>query len=169
MKTDLGIEPRNRDAACSGRCIALIEDSPADTKMIRFALHEVDPAINVMAFERGTDALQYFAAASVNDTCMPCDLLLVDLNLPALSGLEVLELIRANDHLRMLPVVILSGSSNPSDVERCYLAGANSYVTKPTNLDDLLAIMARLVTYWYDCASLPSGSLVAPRALAPGN
>ena len=164
MRTDSAPAPQRHDAACSGRRIALIEDNPADTKMIRFALHEVDPAIDVMAFEGGADALQYFAAASMNDAFMPCDLLLVDLNLPALSGLQVLERIRANDHLRMLPVIMLSGSSNARDVERCYLAGANSYVTKPTNLEDLLAIMARLVSYWYDCASLPTRSLVAPRA-----
>ena len=144
MKTDSGAAPQRHDAACSGRCIALIEDNPADTQMIRFALREVNPAIDLVAFEGGVEALQYFAAAKVNDTFMPCDLLLVDLNLPALNGLEVLERIRANDHLRMLPVVILSGSSNPNDIERCY---------KPARTPMLRSLLIWRIS-WRSCSGL---------------
>ena len=56
----------------------------------------------------------------------------------------------------MLPVIVMSGSSSYEDIDRCYSAGANSYISKPSQLEDILALAGRLVSYWFDCAKLPN-------------
>jgi CheY-like chemotaxis protein len=81
-----------------------------------------------------------------------------------LSGFELLERIRASEGLKAVPVLVMSGSSNPTDVERCYGAGANSYICKPRHLADLFFIGFQLVAYWSKCVKLPakrSGGLVS--------
>jgi two-component system response regulator len=79
----------------------------------------------------------------------------LDLNLPIVSGFEVLEFLKADPKLRGLPVVVLSGSNSQPEIERCYAAGANSYFCKPTGIQQVFDMAAELVTYWFDHARLP--------------
>src|ERR1035438_10183812 len=68
-----------------------------------------------------------------------CDLVLLDLNLPGITGFEVLETIKSTPHMNTVPVVVMSGSCSVEDIEKSYRTGANSYVSKPAQLEDLLA------------------------------
>jgi CheY-like chemotaxis protein len=130
--------------------VAVIEDNPADADMLRYALQQAGTPLEIVVLPDGSQALSY-----LRDNAPACNLVLLDLNLPILSGFDVLKSIKTNDTLKKLPVVVLSGSSNYEDIDRCYRAGANSYVCKPNQLSDILAMAVHLVTYWFDCAKLP--------------
>jgi CheY-like chemotaxis protein len=136
--------------------IALVEDNPADAQMFQMALNRAGLPVQITLLEDGLAALEYLTGCNPQNTPRPCDLVLLDLNLPRLSGFEVLESIRATQNLMTLPVIVMSGSSNPSEVERCYRAGANSYICKPTHFDEILSTAAQFLAYWSHCVRLPA-------------
>ncbi|MEO8595771.1 MAG: response regulator [Candidatus Solibacter sp.] len=135
--------------------IALMEDNPADAELFRFALEQTGREFEFLVFKNGSDALHYVDNFERAGESPRCDLMILDLNVPVVSGFEVLEHMRSTDELRKVPVVVISGSSNHEDVNRCYAAGANSYISKATNVDEILAITAGIVHYWFECVQLP--------------
>jgi two-component system response regulator len=143
------------------RKILIIDDNPADSKMLKSAIARRDPSIETMVLEDGEEAIKYFSSGRWPDA--PPELILLDLNLPLVSGFEVLEFLKANPELRRFPVVVLSGSSNPFEIERCYAAGANSYICKPVGLQQVFDMAAQIVSYWFDHATLPKGLAASAR------
>lgn len=137
-----------------GRKIVVVEDNPADAMTIRIALARRDPDIELVVLEDGARALDYFSSATKNGDVPPCSLILLDLNLPKVSGFEVLTFLKKDAELRKVPVVVLSGSSSQQDVDRCYASGANCYICKPTGINEVFAMTAELVTFWFDYATL---------------
>ena len=135
--------------------IVLVEDNPADAHMLRAALEQTGMSIDVVSLTDGADAVQYFSGDNIEDVLRNCDLVLLDLNLPRVSGFEVLEHIKGSEDLKRLPVIVMSGSSDPSEIERCYRTGANSYICKPTHLDEIFDTAVQFVAYWSHCAKLP--------------
>ena len=81
-------------------------------------------------------------------------IILLDLNMPGTDGREVLNDIKNNDDLKMIPVIVLTTSSDARDIESCYKAGANSYVTKPVDLPGFLLAMQRLKDWWFEVVVL---------------
>jgi chemotaxis family two-component system response regulator Rcp1 len=136
--------------------IALIEDNPADAQMFQMALNRTGIPTEVTLLEDGLTALEYLTGNNPQNLPRPCDVVLLDLNLPRLNGFEVLESIRATHSLMTLPVIVMSGSSNPVEVERCYRAGANSYICKPAHFDEILSTAAHFMAYWSFCVRLPA-------------
>ena len=132
-----------------GRKIIIVEDNPADAKTLRVALARRDPDIETMVLEDGVRAIEYFTEMKT------ADLILLDLNLPIVSGFEVLEFLKSDPQLKKLPVVVLSGSSSQQEIERCYAAGANSYMCKPTGIQQVFDMAVQLITYWFEHAKLP--------------
>jgi CheY-like chemotaxis protein len=132
-----------------GRKIIIVEDNPADAKTLRVALARCDPDIETMVLEDGVRAIDYFTEMKT------ADLILLDLNLPIVSGFEVLEFLKSDPQLKKLPVVVLSGSSSQQEIERCYAAGANSYMCKPTGIQQVFDMAVQLITYWFEHAKLP--------------
>jgi len=139
--------------------ILLVEDNPADAQMLQTALRQAGEATEVILMTNGVKALEYLAGEN-RSSGRPCDLVLLDLNLPGLGGFDILKHLRACEDYNSLPVIVMSGSSDPMEVERCYRAGANSYICKPTHLDDILATTAEFVAYWSHCVRLPSRGLL---------
>ncbi len=92
-----------------------------------------------------------------------CDIVLLDLNLPRVGGFEVLEYIRQRKDLKSLPVIIMSGSTDVDEIDRCYQAGANSYICKPIHLDQILFTAASLLTYWSKCVKTSFQAFGIPR------
>ncbi len=135
--------------------IVLIEDNPADSKILKMALARRDPTIQTVLLEDGAEAIEFFSTESRSSGVAHCDLILLDLNLPYVSGFDVLEFLKSHPELKKTPVIVLSGSSSPPDVERCYLAGANSYICKPTGIDAVFNMVDHLVAYWLEQAQLP--------------
>lgn len=142
------------------RKIVIVEDSPADAKILRLALAEQDPALEIVVLEDGRRAIDFFASAQKSGDTLPCDLILLDLNLPRVSGYEVLEFLKCDTELKRIPVVVLSGSSSQQDVERAYTCSANSYICKPVGIDEVFGMAAQLVTYWFECAKRPGSQRV---------
>ena len=138
-----------------GKKIIIIEDNPADAKTLRVALARRDPEIETMVLDDGVRAIEFFTHSLLDEETEPADLVLLDLNLPIVSGFEVLEFLKSDPQLRKLPVVVLSGSSSQHEIERCYAAGANSYMCKPTGIQQVFDMAVQLITYWFDHAKLP--------------
>ena len=137
----------------SSHALLLAEDSPEDTDLILAALAPLAPADMVMRCTDGVAALDYFLARDAHAGRSMDDqprIALLDLNLPKISGLEVLRELRENPLTRLLPVVILSASTEQRDVRAAALLGANSYVRKPLDYGRLRETVALLGRYWLD-------------------
>ena len=88
-------------------------------------------------------------------------LILLDLNLPGTDGREVVSIIKQSKTLKTIPVIVLSTSSNPKDIEDCYQFGANSYMLKPININDLRTSVKMMLDYWFQAAILPASIVPA--------
>jgi two-component system response regulator len=133
------------------KIILLIEDNPDDEELTRLAFEESRVANELVVTRDGQDALDYlFAAgkyASRNVEEKP-QLILLDLKLPKVDGLEVLRRIRADERTKILPVVILTTSKEESDLVASYKLGVNSYIRKPVDFNQFLDAMRQLGLYW---------------------
>jgi CheY-like chemotaxis protein len=129
----------------------LVEDNPDDEELTRRALKEGNIVNDVVVARDGVEALDYLFGTGVyagRDLSRQPHLILLDLNLPKLSGLEVLERLRADARSRLIPVVILTSSSEEEGVLACYQKGANSYVRKPIEFHHFADAVRQLGLYW---------------------
>jgi len=131
--------------------VLLVEDNPNDELLTLRALRRENIANQVVVLRDGQEAVDFLfgtgAHAGRNVSVLP-QVLLLDLKLPKLSGLEVLERIRADDRTRTLPVVILTSSAMDRDIVEGYRLGANSYVQKPVSAEEFKEAVQRLGLYW---------------------
>src|SRR5574340_1347197 len=131
--------------------ILLVEDDPNDVLLIQRAFRNARLANPVSITNDGDEAVNYLSGAGKfanrDEYPMPI-LVLMDLKLPRRSGLEVLEWIRQQNPLCRLPVIVLTSSSQSSDINRAYDLGANSYLTKPVSFESLLEMVKTLNMYW---------------------
>lgn len=132
------------------RPILLVEDNPDDERLTLRALHRGHLANPVVVARSGDEALQLLF--SLNP--LPC-VVLLDLKLPRVDGLEVLRQIRGRDRTRLLPVVVLTSSSEDRDIVESYSLGANSYVRKPVNIDEFTEAVRQLGLFWALINELP--------------
>jgi CheY-like chemotaxis protein len=123
--------------------ILLVEDNPDDAALTELALRGTIPA-SLQVARDGQEALDYLFNPA-ND--LP-RLVLLDLGLPNIHGLEVLRRIRENERTRLTPVVILTSSTAPDDITTGYRYGANSYVCKPLDFDQFSGLVRQLGSYW---------------------
>jgi two-component system, response regulator len=135
----------------SEKTILLVEDNPDDEALTLHALDQYKLSNQVVVARNGVEALDYLFAtgphAGRDPDCLPT-VVLLDLKLPKIDGLEVLRRIRANDHTRLLPVVLLTSSNQEEDRIRGYTLGANSYVRKPVDFDSFVHAAGQLGLYW---------------------
>lgn len=133
------------------KIILLVEDNPDDEMLMLRALEKNRIANEVIITRDGVEALDYLFARNkyegrnINDTPQ---LILLDLKLPKISGLEVLQQLRTDERTRYTPVVILTSSSEQQDVVSSYDLGANSFVQKPVDFDAFIEAVRQLGTYW---------------------
>lgn len=142
----------------SDATILIIEDSPEDYEACVTALTEDSNMANPTKWcESGDDAIDYLRKrgkyADENHS-MP-GVILLDLNLPGTDGRDVLAMLKNDPETKRLPVVVMTSSKDQRDIDRCYDAGANSYVVKPVDLDGFMSAMARLRDYWFKIVVLP--------------
>lgn len=131
--------------------ILLVEDNLDDVILTRRAFRKASLLANLRVTENGELAIDYLSGAGpyANRDQHPWPgLVLLDLKLPRKSGLEVLRWIRAQPAMRDLPVVVLTSSRQPEDIERAYALGANSYLEKPVDFESLQKLVATLHLYW---------------------
>ena len=132
------------------RSILLVEDNKDDEIMTLDALVSAGVTNPVMVVRDGAEALDYLLIQgqyASRESEPPC-VVLLDLKLPRVSGLEVLRRVRENESTRRLPVVVLTTSSEQEDIDKCFGNGANSYVRKPVEFDRFLDAVRQLGLYW---------------------
>jgi CheY-like chemotaxis protein len=131
--------------------IVLIEDNAADVELTLDALRQNKLANRVKVLNDGEKALDYLLKACAPETDPQCSrpqLILLDLKLPKVSGLEVLQRLRADERTRYIPVVVLTSSAEDRDRIESYRLGVNSYIVKPVDFDDFTRVVAEIGMYW---------------------
>ncbi len=140
--------------------ILLVEDNPDDAELTLLAFEEAKIANPVVHIEDGLEALDYLFARGRHAARDPSDLpviILLDLKLPGLGGIEILTAIRGNEHTRRIPVVILTSSDEEKDRLAAYGQYANSYVRKPVDHDEVVSAARQLGVYWVMVNLAPPG------------
>jgi two-component system response regulator len=133
------------------KVILLVEDNPDDELLTLRALRKNGVTGEVVVARDGVEALDYLfgtGAHAGRDTSVMPQLILLDLKLPKIDGFEVLRRLRADERTRLLPVVILTSSSEQQDMLEGYGLGANSYVRKPVNFEQFVRAVEQLKLYW---------------------
>jgi len=143
----------------TAHAILLVEDNPADVKITQRALRDSGLPVDLLVARDGQEAIEYLlrqGTQSTNPDWRVPDLILLDINLPRLTGLQVLERIRATPGLRATPVVVLTTSRRQEDVQRMYAAGANTYIEKPQDFSRFVQVLQNIQRYWLETAILPA-------------
>lgn len=133
-----------------GRTILLVEDNPHDVELTMVAFEKSGVANEIVVARDGKEALDYLWGRGLHageDQRLP-EVILLDLNLPKIGGLSVLKQIRSHERTRRLPVVVLTSSTEDSDLIRSYDLGANSFVRKPVDFVQFTAAARQLGLYW---------------------
>src|SRR5437016_1898069 len=132
------------------RPILLAEDNPNDVELTLTALHSLNLANEIVVVHDGAQALDFLRRQNrfANREDLPPAVVLLDLKMPKVDGLDALRQIRADARLHTLPIVILTSSREESDLVRGYELGANAYVVKPVNFDEFLRAVSQLGVFW---------------------
>lgn len=136
--------------------ILLVEDNPADVELTRNAFKEANLDHRLEVAEDGDQALSLLRREGGYAAAARPDLVLLDLNLPGTGGMEVLQAMKQEDALKRIPVVVLTSSASPQDVDRCYDLFAAAYVVKPMIFDRLVEIVKQTESFWFGVATLAS-------------
>ncbi|WP_173173045.1 response regulator [Pseudomonas tohonis] len=141
--------------------ILLIEDNPRDLELTLVALERSQLANDVIVLRDGAEALDYLFRR--NDHAQRADgnpaVMLLDLKLPKIDGLEVLKAVRDTPELRSIPIVMLTSSREEPDLQRAYELGVNAYVVKPVEFKEFVAAISDLGIFWAVLNEPPPGSL----------
>ena len=133
------------------RDILLVEDNPDDVELTRIAFEQANIPNRLVVARDGAEALDYLHARGSHAGRDPAQLpalVLLDLNLPKIDGREVLQAIRSDPATQALPVVVLSTSREPADVQSTYALHANSYIQKPLDFQQFLWAVKQVALYW---------------------
>ena len=135
--------------------ILLIEDNPGDARLVREALKDLHVSHELQVAPDGIQAMEDLRRINKNRTEIRPDIILLDLNLPKKSGLEILSEIKSDEVLKRIPVIILTASQNQDDIREAYNRHANCYIIKPLGLKEFFEIISSLEKLWLNIASLP--------------
>jgi chemotaxis family two-component system response regulator Rcp1 len=135
--------------------ILLVEDSPGDVRLTREAFRGGKVHINLHVAWDGAEAMAFLRREGEHANVPRPDLILLDLNLPKKDGREVLEEIKENPDLKIIPVVILTTSSFEADILRSYQLHANCYITKPVDFAGFLQVVSTIDDFWLSVVKLP--------------
>lgn len=135
--------------------LLLVEDDPGDVVMTREALSDARVLHNLHVIDNGESAVAFLRREGRYSDVPRPDLIFLDLNLPRLDGREVLALIKADESLRKIPVVILTTSDAEEDIARSYDLHANAYVTKPVDFDAFIHVVRQVDDFFLSVARLP--------------
>lgn len=139
--------------------ILLVEDNPDDAALTLRALEKNDIDNNMVRVAgNGVEALDYLFGTGEHkgrDTTVQPQLILLDLKMPKMDGIEVLRRLRQDDRTRLLPVVVLTSSDEKEDIVKIYNLGANSYIRKPVDFDEFTEAVRQLGVYWLRLNMLP--------------
>ncbi len=130
--------------------ILLVEDDPKDADLTIMALDEYNLSNRVVHVKDGVEAIEYLKYEGKFSTREKEDpaVILLDIKMPRMDGIEVLTIIKEDDKLKMLPVVILTSSQESPDLQKCYSLGVNAYVVKPVDFKDFIESVKNIGVFW---------------------
>ncbi len=140
--------------------ILLVEDNPNDAELTLRAMKKNNLANKVVHLKDGADALDYIfctGAYAARDKNQKPKVILLDLKMPKVDGIEVLRAVKGDERTRSIPVVMLTSSNEDPDVKTCYDLGANSYIVKPVGFENFTKVVAELGMYWVLINQPPGG------------
>ncbi|MGE0267082.1 MAG: response regulator [Candidatus Omnitrophota bacterium] len=132
--------------------VLVAEDDDEYFELLKELMDEAGFGPRVQRFANGEELMTFLSARGRNQAAT---VIMMDLNMPRKTGYEALKEIRANPDLRRIPVVMMTVSSDPMDIARCYESGANSYITKPFDFTQLLETLKVFRQYWIEKVTLP--------------
>jgi two-component system, chemotaxis family, response regulator Rcp1 len=135
--------------------LLLVEDNEGDVEMIRRSLRDATPACNLTVVNDGMEALDYlFKRGNFQSAARP-RLIILDLNMPGMNGKEALKVIKANEQVKNIPVVVFTSSDSPMDIQESYAQHANCYVVKPFDGGVFKTAIRNIVNFWGNLVLLP--------------
>lgn len=137
--------------------ILLVEDNPGDVRLTEEALKESKIAVCMRVASDGVQALAMLRREGEYADHPQPDLILLDLNMPRMDGRELLRLIKSDDQLKHIPVVVLTTSEAEKDIVQAYGLHANCYITKPVELEEFIKIVQSIEGFWLTVVKLPDG------------
>ena len=135
----------------TNRAILLVEDNPSDVNLTKRAFEKKNLANALVVAHDGQEALDYLFGAGAyagRDIANLPACILLDLKLPKVDGVTVLQTIKGDERTRMIPVIVLTSSNEPRDLKACYGLGTNSYIRKPVDFDEFVEVVSHLGLYW---------------------
>lgn len=135
--------------------VLLVEDSPGDIRLTQEAFRAANSDIRLHVAMDGVEALAFLEQQGEHADAPRPDLILLDLNLPKKDGREVLKQIRGDERLKTIPTVILTTSDAATDINQSYKLQANSYLSKPVQLDKFESVVRSINDFWFEKAKLP--------------
>lgn len=134
--------------------ILLVEDNKADIVLMREAFKTIGFDATIETINDGQSALSYLSQVYGNGRCPR--MVILDINLPKLNGLELLAKVRSDTRFGLLPIVIMSSSSAEHDIKKAYKESANCYIVKPTQFDQLVTIAKSINDFWLSVVAMPT-------------
>lgn len=135
--------------------ILLVEDNEGDILLTLEAFKELKVKNTVAVVKDGVEAIDFLKRQGAYAGSRSPHLILLDINMPRLSGIEVLDFIKRDEKLRKIPVVMLTTSSSESDITECYEKSANCFITKPLDFGKFLNVVHSIESFWFTVAQLP--------------
>lgn len=137
--------------------ILVVDDNPGDLRLIQESLREGNVPSRIHSARDGEEALAFLRRQTPFQSAPRPDLILLDLNMPKVGGLEVLKAIKGSSEWKSIPTVILTTSMGDGDIKGCYEAQANAYLVKPTDLGSFANMLSSIQSFWLTLATLPVG------------
>lgn len=135
--------------------ILIVEDNPADVRIVQEVLKNGKVYVNLVVADDGEDAMSYLRKeGKYKDVELP-DLILLDLNMPKMSGHEVLAEMKIDENLKHIPVIVMTISKSDEDVLKSYNLHANAYIVKPVELDQFISAIKSIEDFWFTIVKLP--------------
>jgi CheY-like chemotaxis protein len=135
--------------------ILLVEDNEGDILLTLEAFKELKVKNTIAVVKDGIEAIEFLKQEGQYSERILPHLILLDINMPKLNGIEVLDFIKKDEKLKRIPVVMLTTSSAESDITECYSKSANCYITKPLDFGKFLDVVEAIESFWFSIAQLP--------------
>ena len=136
--------------------ILLVEDNEGDIVLTKDAFEESKIRTNISVAKNGAVALDFLYKRDAFADVERPDLILLDINIPVYNGHEVLKIIKSDDALKRIPVIVLTTSANGKDVNLAYENHVNSFITKPIEMDEFVKAMLKIEEFWFQLVRLPN-------------
>ncbi len=134
--------------------ILLIEDNPGDIKLFEEAISIEELSIDLDIVEDGEQALDYIKKLKANDFADAPSIIISDLNIPKVSGLEVIKVFKSDEVLKNIPLIVLSTSNLDSDIKECYSNHVNAFLVKPIGIDEFFTLVRLVNDFWLNTCHL---------------